>query len=93
MVFHLEMLTRGAFCQKLEGRIALEAALRDLHRLLSGWVTPRLAVSPSARRNRTLNPVTAEEVRGIVASLPPLPADWQPVDRSQQARYQKLRTP
>ena len=37
-------------CYILEGRQTLQSALWDLDRLLRGWVTPKLAVGPSARR-------------------------------------------
>jgi hypothetical protein len=78
-------------CFTLEGHLLLQAALWELDRLLKGWVTPKRSVSPAARRGLTLDPVAAEEVRRRIASLPPLPADWQPADPRQQALYRKLR--
>ena len=77
-------------CYILEGRIFLQAALWDLYRLLSGWVTPKLAVGPSARRERAAaNGPFTDEVRRRVASLPPLPSSWQPDHVSQRALYRK----
>jgi hypothetical protein len=77
-------------CYILEGRIFLQAALWDLYRLLTGWVTPKLAVGPSARRKSLPNSPAADEVLLKVASLPPLPTDWQPDDMSQRALYRKV---
>jgi hypothetical protein len=77
-------------CFVLEGRIFLQAALWDLYRLINGWVTPKLAVGPSARRAHEANSPVADEIRRRVASLPPLPANWQPDNLFQQALYRKL---
>jgi hypothetical protein len=79
-------------CYVLEGHIVLQAALWDLYRLLNPWVTPKLAVGPSARRGFTLNSASTDEVHRLVALLPPLPAKWQPDDPLQQALYRKLQT-
>jgi hypothetical protein len=77
---------------KLQGRDVLRAALRDLHGLLTGWVTPRLAVGPAARHDMsTTDPATLDEASRIVVSLPPLPADWQPDDPAQRAKHRRLR--
>lgn len=78
-------------CFILEGKTLLQAALWDLHRLLSGWVTPRPAVGPSARQQLDLEPATVEQIRRQVAALPPLPSDWQPDDVRQQGLYRMLR--
>jgi len=89
------MLQRGqeseGQCYMLEGRIFLQAALWDLYRLLTGWVTPKLAVGPSARRGSVPNSLATDEVRQRVASLPPLPANWQPDHSSQRALYRMPR--
>jgi len=82
----------GAPCYILEGQDVLLRALWGLYRLLKGWVTPKLAVGPSARQGLVLDPAAAEEARRRVASLPPLPADWKPDDPQQQAMYRMLRT-
>ncbi|MHB1558262.1 MAG: hypothetical protein ACYC61_12445 [Isosphaeraceae bacterium] len=79
-------------CFILEGKTLLQAALWDLHRLLSGWVTPRLAVGPSARQHLDLEPANVQQIRRQVATLPPLPSDWQPDDVRQQALYRMLRS-
>jgi hypothetical protein len=78
-------------CFILEGRVILQAALWDLYRLITGWVTPKLAVGPSARRGSAPNSLAADEARQRVASLPPLPANWQPEDLLQRALYRKVR--
>jgi hypothetical protein len=74
-----------------ESHLALHAALWDLDRLLKGWVTPKLAVGPSAKRWRHPEQAATEEGRRRVASLPPLPADWQPHDPQLRALYRKMR--
>jgi hypothetical protein len=75
----------------LEGRQALQSALWDLDRLLRGWVAPKLAVGPSARRRLVPGQAaTAEELRQV-ASLPPLPADWEPDEPGQRALFRKIR--
>ena len=75
------------------GREALQGALGDLHRLLSKWVTPKLSVGPSARLGFGANPPEADEIRRRIASLPPLPADWEPDDPEQRERFRRPRTP
>jgi hypothetical protein len=87
-------LSRGAEtpCYILEGQRVLLPALWNLHRLLKGWVTPKLAVGPSARQGLTPDHPQAEEARRRVAALPALPADWKPDDPQQQAMYRMLRT-
>ncbi len=93
----LDMHTHGKEaevpCYTLEGQNVLLPALWELYRLLKGWVTPKLAVGPSARQGLTLDPQAAEEIRLKVALLPPLPADWQPDDPQQRSMYRMLRKP
>jgi hypothetical protein len=79
-----------ASCFVLEGHAALRSALWDLSRLLHGWVTPKLAIGPSARQKLALSPQASEEVRRRIASLPPLPVDWQPTDRRRRGWFRKL---
>ena len=64
-------------------------ALRDMSILMSGWVTPALAVGPSARQGLVLEPDAAAEAMRRIESLPPYPADWQPADLRQQMQYKK----
>jgi hypothetical protein len=78
-------------CYILEGRVVLQAALWDMYRLLTGWVTPRLAVGPSARRACMPNSAATDEAKQRVSSLPPLPVRWQPDDLSQRTRYRRPR--
>jgi hypothetical protein len=91
----VEMLAYGRkaeiACYHLDGRAALRSALWDLHQLLDGWVTPKLAVGPSARRGRPLGPAAAEDARRRMDALPPLPADWRPADPRQGRQYDRLR--
>jgi hypothetical protein len=75
-----------------DSHVALHAGLWDLDRLLKGWVTPKLAVGPSAKRWRYPDQAATEEGRRRVASLPPLPADWQPVDPRLRAPDRKPST-
>jgi hypothetical protein len=58
-------------CWDLPGQSRLEAVLWHLNDLLDGWVTPKLAASPSARV--TVRPDDAESatVRRQLAELPP----------------------
>jgi hypothetical protein len=77
-------------CYVLDGQAALGAALWELYPLAYRWVTPELAVGPSARQGLPLEPAAAEEVRRRIASLPPLPADWQPDNERLQKWLRKL---
>ncbi len=76
-------------CWELEGRDALGAALWDMHRLFSRWVTPKLAVGPAARHQPALSAGEVEEARRRIDALPPLPADWQPATPKQQRQYKR----
>lgn len=67
-------------CGVLDGQTILHSALWNLSQLLSNWETPKLAVGPSARQGLPLAPSAAEEARRRIASLPALPANWQPTD-------------
>jgi hypothetical protein len=78
-------------CFVLDGNAALRSALLGLYQLLKGWVTPKLAVGPSARRGLVLSPDTAAEVRRRIDALPPLSATWQPANARQQRQFKKLR--
>jgi hypothetical protein len=78
-------------CFVLEGAQSLRAALWDLGCLLQGWRSPKLSVGPSARLGLTLQPAAAVAARQRIESLPPLPADWTPLDATQQRNYSKLR--
>jgi hypothetical protein len=75
-------------CYTLDGQAELQSALGSLYQLLRGWVTPKLAVGPSARQGTGEVP---ESVRARIRDLPPLPHDWQPADPRQRSRYRKLR--
>lgn len=79
-------------CFTLDGQDALQSALWELYHLLDGWVTPKLAIGPSARQGLALDPEAAEEALRRLESLPPLPNGWQPDDARQRWRYRKLRT-
>lgn len=78
-------------CYELEGCRRLEAALWHMQGLLENWVTPKLAVGPTARQGLPLGPAEAEEARRRIAALPPLPADWEPTDPRLRAMHRKLR--
>jgi hypothetical protein len=69
----------------------LQAAFSELDRLLNRWVTPKLAVGPSATRWKyPYQAATEEEIRQV-AALPPLPADWEPIDLDQRERFRGQR--
>lgn len=91
----VEMLAYGQNaevpCYILDGQAVLRSALWDLAQLLGGWVTPKLAVGPSARHRVAHPPAALEEARERIAALPPLPADWQPSDPRQQNQFRRLR--
>ncbi len=78
-------------CYVLDGVGALRSSLLGLHQLLTLWVTPKLAVAPSARQKLEMTPSAVEEAKRRIAALPPLPADWQPTDPTQKMRFKKLR--
>lgn len=79
------------WCYQLDGMNEIRAAINDLDRLLRLWVTPQLAVGPAARRWRDLDQAPTDEARQRVASLPPLPAGWEPEDPEHRARFQRPR--
>lgn len=63
-------------CYQLDGKAVLDLALKDLGRLLENWVTPKLAVAPSARRRDPLPDAVVDDARQRILALPPLPKDW-----------------
>ena len=70
---------------------AVQAAFSELDRLLNRWLTPKLAVGPSPTRWKYPHQAATEEEVRQVATLPPLPADWEPIDPDQRERFRKLR--
>lgn len=74
-------------CYLLVGQPRLQNALSELYRLLSGWVTPSLAIAPSARRTKPLGNDKVTLMRERLAALRPLPPDWQPDDPTQRKLY------
>jgi hypothetical protein len=78
-------------CDPLDGQTKLQDALRDLEKLLKGWVTPKLAVGPAPRRWSMPDSAATDESRQAINSLPPLPADWEPDDPDQRAQYRELK--
>jgi hypothetical protein len=79
-------------CYDLEGQDVLRDAMGDLDRLLGRWVSPRLAVGPAGRLGLIPGYQPTEEGRQRVASLPPLPAGWEPDDRERQAIRREFRS-
>jgi hypothetical protein len=77
-------------CYILEGQQILQSALWSLKSHFEPWVTPSLAIAPSARTRLNFSPQEAEDIRNRIDALPPRPADWQPADPSQQFRYRLL---
>jgi hypothetical protein len=68
---------------RLDEQVHLKDALRELDRLINRWITPKLAVGPSARLWMIPGSAATEEAIARVASLPPLPVDWQSGDPRQ----------
>lgn len=90
-----EMASHGlkaeSSCWVLDGQGQLQAALWGLYQLLNPWVTPHLAVGPSARQRAALSQAATDEARRRIEALPRLPADWRPDDPRQRSLYRKLR--
>ena len=78
-------------CYTLDSKPYLQAALYKLDRLLSMWISPKLAVGPSARLGSSLGASTVAEAQARLSFLQPLPADWQPDDLVQQRHYRMLK--
>jgi hypothetical protein len=76
----------------LEGLDSLRAAIDELGRLLQGWVTPKLAVGPAAKRWRYPDQAATEEERRRVASLPPRPANREDHESRPPAPDREFRT-
>jgi hypothetical protein len=72
----MTMLSLGrqaeSICFELEGQTKLKAALWSLSRLHAGWVTPALAVGPSARTDPFSDDALGNFARERIASLVPL---------------------
>jgi hypothetical protein len=82
---------RDGECFVLESGAALGAALWQLERLLKGWTSPQLAISPVARQGVTLSASEMEEAQQRLSALPSLPENWQPADPRRQHLIRKLR--
>ena len=67
-------------CFVLDGLKKLQSSLWMLDQLVTGWVTPKLAVAPSARQQLPAH--LLDQARERIASLPPLPVD--PLTASRQ---------
>ena len=81
-------------CWELGGQVKLEAALWSLSQLKDGWVTPKLAVGPSARLGHLMSPGAAQDAIRMAAALPKLPADWKPTRPEDAKRLEQIqRTP
>ena len=76
-------------CYDLPGQCRLESALWNLGRLIDGWVTPRISVGPSARRELYSDSSFYEEARKRIASLPILPIGWETKGLRQDAPTQR----
>jgi hypothetical protein len=70
-------------CFVLDGLKKLQSSLWALRQLINGWVTPKLALAPSARQQFPAHLV--EQARQRIASLPPLPADPLTASRQRQS--------
>jgi hypothetical protein len=70
-------------CFVLDGLKKLESLLWTLKQLINGWVSPKLAVAPSARQQLPAHLV--DQARQRVPSLPPLPVDPLTASRQRQS--------
>lgn len=77
-------------CHSLDEEKRLDISIHVMDWFLDHWVTPKLAVGPSARRK--LRPEVIEAARQRVASLKPLPSDWRPYNEGQRKMYDMLRS-
>lgn len=82
---------RESDCYKLDGRTLLQSALWDLSRLMDGWITPALSVSPGPRVRLHRTPEQLEAIRLRLAAMPPLPANWLPDDPEQRREFLEIR--
>lgn len=78
-------------CFEFDHQPDLQIAVLSLDEFLRGWVTPRLAVSPSARLRPEQTPEQFENSLRRLESLSPLPADWEPAAPDQRSMYRRLR--
>jgi hypothetical protein len=78
-------------CYILDSQALLSAAMGDLFKMLTTWVTPKRSVSPSARLGLVVKEESVEEAKRRIAQLKPLPADWQPDNARQRMRFRKIR--
>ncbi len=76
----------------LEELGSLRSAIDELGGLLQGWVTPKLAVGPAAKRWRYPDQAATEEERGRVAALSARSADSSPNGPTQRDVHREVRT-
>ena len=62
-------------CYVVYGRPRFAEVTGELDCFVSNWVTPRLAVSPSARQKLDLSDAELAEVRRRLDAMPPAPAE------------------
>jgi hypothetical protein len=77
-------------CDTLNGANKLKLALFAMNQLLHPWITPKLAVGPSARQQYTTDPAKLEEGQKRLESLAPLPSDWKPYNKQQAIMLQRI---
>jgi hypothetical protein len=78
-------------CDTLDGSTKLKIALWNMAQLLNPWITPSLAVGPSARQPYTTDAATIEADKQKLALLPKLPVDWEPYGVQQSRMFQKIK--
>jgi len=77
-------------CYTLDEGRNLGYALFLLTRLRDDWKTPSIAVAPSARRQLSSEKIAKAKKK--LASLPPLPKNWEPSNPDQRLQFHKLRS-
>jgi hypothetical protein len=83
------ILELDAPCYALDEECRLQSAVWSLTRLRENWVTPQYAVGPSARRQ--LSDEMIASAKRQIASLPPLPTDWEPSYPDQRGWLHRIR--
>ena len=77
-------------CNFLEGRNSLAWAVYRLQYVMNYWVTPKIAVGPSARQKPFSDAKLVEQIRNRVNGLPQLSADWTPDNPRQKVVLSRI---
>ena len=78
-------------CFSLEQLAALEDCVAHFTFLLTNWISPQRSTAPAPRVS--LGEAIDQQIRERIATLPPLPTDWQPKDCRQARLFGRRSTP